>query len=68
MRKVERSFLIGLCVYANRHTQAHTMLALLTAQCQASFAIDPINPPVVHLFAFTAEQPVNGADNSLQSY
>jgi uncharacterized membrane protein len=32
------------------------VFALLAAQRQAGFAVDPVHPLLVHLLAFTAEQ------------
>ena len=58
MHEIERPLLVGRRVYPQRRTQAHAVLALLAAQRQAGFAIDPVHPLVVHLLAFTAQQRV----------
>ncbi len=54
--RVERPLLVGRGVYPQRSTHTHAVLALLAAQSQAGFAIDPVHPFMVHMPAFTAQQ------------
>ena len=56
MHEIERPLLVRRGVDPQRSTCTHAVLALLAAQSQAGFAINPMNPFMVHMLAFTAQQ------------